>query len=140
MSMFNDIVWDAKGNGEICDNNSKTIEQYARRFPRGHWSFLGLASEKKWYGTYDPKPDGSWDRTAEKMLLHCIETNQPVFRGTSVLERGKIRSKESGKKSIHSNASLEIKEGLVSKGGSKAMYNLARLGHRSLQSQRKISY
>ena len=26
MSMFNDIVWDAKGNDEICENNSKTIE------------------------------------------------------------------------------------------------------------------
>ena len=23
MSMFNDIVWDAKGNEELCDNNSK---------------------------------------------------------------------------------------------------------------------
>ena len=30
---------------------------------------LGPGSEKKWYGTYDHKPDGSRDRTAEKMLL-----------------------------------------------------------------------
>ena len=40
MSIFIDIVWDVKGNDEIWVNNSKTIEQYARRFPRGHWSFL----------------------------------------------------------------------------------------------------
>ena len=59
MSMFNDIVWDAKGNDEQCVNNSKTIKEYAERFPRGHWSFLGLGSEKKWYGTYDGQPDGS---------------------------------------------------------------------------------
>ena len=57
MSMFNDIVWDAKGNDVICVNNSKTIEEYAERFPRGHWSFLGPGSEKKWYGTYGCKPD-----------------------------------------------------------------------------------
>ena len=87
MSMFNDIVWDAKGNDEICENNSKTIKQYARGFPRGHWSFLEFRSEKKWYGTYYHKPDGSWDRTAEKMLLNFAETNHPVFRGTSALER-----------------------------------------------------
>ena len=76
-----------KGNDEIRDNNSKTIEQYARRFPRGHWSFLGPGSEKKWYGTYDHQPDGSWDRTAEKMLLSFAETNHLVSRGTSALER-----------------------------------------------------
>ena len=66
MSMFNDIVWDVEGNDELCLINSKTIKEYAERFPRGHWSFLGRASEKKWYGTYDCKPDGSWNRTAEK--------------------------------------------------------------------------
>ena len=60
-SMFNDIVWDAKGNDEKCENNSKTMKRYARGFPRGHWSFLRPGSEKKWCGTYDHKPDGSWD-------------------------------------------------------------------------------
>ena len=41
MSMFKDIVWDAKGNDELCVHTSKT------RFPRGHWSFLGPGSEKE---------------------------------------------------------------------------------------------
>ena len=59
MSMFNDIVWDAKGHDELCENKAKTIKQYAGRFPRVHWSFLGPGSEKKWCGTYDRKPDGS---------------------------------------------------------------------------------
>ena len=48
MSMLNDIVWDAKGNDELCVNDSKTIKEYAERFPRGRWSFLGPGSEKKW--------------------------------------------------------------------------------------------
>ena len=45
MSMCNDIVWDAKGNEELCENNSTRVAEYARRFPRGHWSFTGLGSE-----------------------------------------------------------------------------------------------
>ena len=42
MTMFNDIVWDAKRNDELCVNNSRTKKKYAERFPRGHWSFLDL--------------------------------------------------------------------------------------------------
>ena len=68
MSMFSDIVRDAKRICELCVNNSETIREYAERFFRGHSSFLGPGSEKKWYGTHDCKPDGSWNRTAEKML------------------------------------------------------------------------
>ena len=107
MSMFNDIVWDHKGNNEMCENNSKTIQKYARRFPRGHLSFLGPGSEKKWYGTHDHKPDGSWDRTAQKMLLNFAETMHPIFRGTSALERVDLRSKGGGEKSIHFNGSTQ---------------------------------
>ena len=81
MSMFNDIVWDAKGNYKLCLNKTKASTWYAEGFPRGHESFLGPGSEKKWYGTYDGKPDGSWDRTAEKMMLNFAETIHPVFRG-----------------------------------------------------------
>ena len=50
-------------------NNSETIKQYARRFLRGHWSFLGPGSEKKWHGIYDGKPDGFLNRTVGEMLL-----------------------------------------------------------------------
>ena len=106
MSMFNDIAWDAKGNEEFF-NNSKTVKEYAERFLRGHWSFLGLGSEKKWYGTCDCKPDGSWSRTAEKMLQNFAGSGHPVFRGTSALERGESRSKGSGKKSTHFNGSTQ---------------------------------
>ena len=59
MSMFNDIARGEKGNTERCEYNSQTVAEYARRFPRGQWSFLGVGSEKKWYGTYSDKPDGS---------------------------------------------------------------------------------
>ena len=62
MSIFNDFVWDAKGNEEPRENNSKRVEEYARRFPRGHWSFLGPGSDLKWYATYNSKLNGYGDR------------------------------------------------------------------------------
>ena len=101
MSMFNDIKWEAKGNNELCVNNSKTKKEYAERFPRGHWSFLGPGSEKKWYGTYDGIPSGYWSRTAEKLLLNFAGSGHPIFRSTSALERGKLRSKGRRKTTIH---------------------------------------
>ena len=88
MSMFNDIAWGEKGNDGLCVKKSKTVAEYAERFPRGHWSFLGPGSEKKWNGTYSNKPDGSWDRIAEQMLLNFSGSRHPVFRCTSALERG----------------------------------------------------
>ena len=104
MSMFNDIVGDAKGTMKYVKTKQRQLNIMQKdSFPRDHWSFPGLGSEKKWYGTCDCKPDGPWNRTAEKMLLNFAETEHPVFRGTSALERerGDLRSKGSGKKSTH---------------------------------------
>ena len=36
-----------KGNTERSKYNSPTVANYAREFPRGHWSFLGPGSERK---------------------------------------------------------------------------------------------
>ena len=44
------------------------------------------------------------------MMLHLAESRYPVFRATSAFERGKLRSKEKGKKSIHFNGSDEAVE------------------------------
>ena len=74
---------------------------------RGHWSFLGPGSEKKWYETCDGIPNGSWTRTAEKMLLNFAGSGYPIFRCTCELERGESRSKEGGKSSIHFNGSTQ---------------------------------
>ena len=107
MSMFKDIVWDAKGNDELCVNSSKTSKEYADKFPRGHRSFLGPGSEKKWYGTHDGKPDVSWNRTAEKMLQNFAGSGHSIFRCTSALERGQLRSKAGAKTAIHFNGCNE---------------------------------
>ena len=93
-----------KGNTERCEYDSLTVANYARRFPRGRWSFLGHGSEKKWYGTHSEKPDGAWDKTAEQMMMNFAETSHPIFRASSAFERGEAKWKG---KSIHFNGSEE---------------------------------
>ena len=46
MSMFNDIIWGYKDNETECIANSTFVSSFAKRFPAGRWSFLGLGSEK----------------------------------------------------------------------------------------------
>ena len=79
--------------------------EYARRFTQGHLSFPGPGSEKKWCGTRAHKPDVEWDKTAEGMMLNFAESGHPVFRASSALERGALKSKGRGVKSIHFNGS-----------------------------------
>ena len=88
------------------------VNSAQRKFVDRVWQLVdslavGPGSERKWRGIYDHKTDGSWDRTAEKMLLNFEETNHAVFRGTIALVRGEIRCKGSGKKLIHFNDSTQ---------------------------------
>ena len=46
-------------------------------------------------------PQGAWDNIAEKMLLEFAESGHPVFRATTPLSRGTLKSKGRGKLSIH---------------------------------------
>ena len=54
-----------------------------------------------------PGTVGEWDRIAEKMMLTFEESKHPVFRVTSPLSRGVLKSKGGGKLSIHCCADLE---------------------------------
>ena len=99
--MYNDIVWGDEGNAKRSENISLIVSNCARRFPRGRWSFSRPGSEKKCYGTYSDKPDGVWDKTADHMMINVAETSHPIFRASIALERGEVRSKEKGNKSIH---------------------------------------
>ena len=77
------------------------VSLFAKRFPAGHWSFLGLGSETKWYFTYKERPGGEWDKVAELMMIKFGDSGHPVFRATSPLSRGTLTSKGGGKFSIH---------------------------------------
>ena len=76
----------------------------------GQWSFLGPGSEKKWYSTSEDSPQGEWDKNAELMMLKFGENTHPVFRSTSPLSRGVLKSQGGGKLSIHYCADFETIE------------------------------
>ena len=81
--------------------NAILVTIYARRFSPGRWSFIGPGSEEKWYTVSEDSPQGEWDKIAEKMMLTFAENTHPVFRSTSPLSRGVLKSKGGGKLSIH---------------------------------------
>ena len=91
-----------RGKSEKCISNSEQVTDYAKRFSRGHWSFLGPGDDEKWYGTLSYTPEGN-DSIATEMVGHSKETGHPVFKGISALSRGILRRKGS-RFSIHFNA------------------------------------
>ena len=105
MSMYNDMAWEERGNRETCVANFLMVADYARKFAKGHRSFLGPGSEKKWCGTHVYKPNGEWDD-----VVNLSESGHPVFRGSSAFERGDLKSKGKGKLSIQINGSDETVE------------------------------
>ena len=107
MSMFNDISWWSRDNKVECESNANLVSLFARRFGAGQWSFLGPGSKRKWYSISDDSPQGEWDNMAERMMLEFAESGHPVFRATSPLSRGQLKSKGGGKLSIHYCADLD---------------------------------
>ena len=61
-------------------------------------------SEKKWYSGEENSPQGAWDHIADEMLLEFAESGHPIFRATTPLSRGILKSKGHGKLSIHFTA------------------------------------
>ena len=72
MSMFDDILW--KTDDENCVSNAEKVQNYAKRFSPGHWTFLGPGSEER-YGDSPPQK-GQWDHTANKMIQKFKEAGQ----------------------------------------------------------------
>ena len=110
-SMFNDISCGSRDNEKRTHVKCQSrFSIYAKRFGIGQWSFLGPGSETKWYSISADSPQGEWDTMAEKMMLEFAERGHPVFRATSPLSRGQLKSKGHGKLSIHYCADLETIE------------------------------
>ena len=91
MSMFNDISCDGKAS------------IFAKKFGIGQWSFIGPCSEKKW-SSAENGTQGAWDNIADKMLLEFAESGCPIFRATTPLSRGNLKSKGHGNVSIQFTA------------------------------------
>ena len=89
-----------KDNAQECIANSTLVSLFAKRFPPGRWSFLGLGLETKWYSTDNERLQGEWDRVAQLMMIKFRDSGHPVFRATSPLSRGTLKSKGGEKLSI----------------------------------------
>ena len=103
MSMFNDISRDRYDNKDECLKNAEFVKTFAKRFGIGQWFFIGPGSEKKWYPS-ENSPQGAWDHVAEEMLLKFAESGHLIFRSTTPLSRGKLKSKGKRKVSMHFSA------------------------------------
>ena len=110
MSMFNDISCGTKDNETECLAHAEVVSLYARKFGKGQWSFIGPGSEKKWYSMKEDSPQGIWDNIVEKMLVELAESGCPIFRATTPLSRGQLKSRGHGKLSIHFAADQETIE------------------------------
>ena len=93
-----------------CESSAQLVSLHAKRFGAGQCSFRGLGSEKKWYSTHEYNPQGVWDRVSEQMIIKFAESKHPIFRSTSPLSRGVLKSKGGGKLSIHFCADGETVE------------------------------
>ena len=113
MSMFNDISCDRNDNKDECLKNADYVKTFAGSFCIGQWSFIGPGSEKKWYSS-ENSPQGAWDNIAEQMLLEFAESGHPIFRATTPLSRGQLKSKGRGKLSIHFSADQDTIETILS--------------------------
>ena len=90
-----------EGSKEECLANARVVKVLAKKFGIGQWSFIGPGSEKKWYSAEENSPQGAWDHIADEMLLEFAESGCPIFRATTPLSRGGLKSKGHGKLSIH---------------------------------------
>ena len=99
MSMFNDIFCEGKDNKQQCLKNANYVKTFAGRFGIGQWSFIGPGSEKVVFS--ENSPQGAWDNISEQMLLEFAESRHPIFRATTPLSRGQLKSKGRGKLSTH---------------------------------------
>ena len=76
------------------------------------WTLVILVTRtaEEMYETFFDKSNEDWDRTAEVMMPFYILKAVPIFRATSTLGGGELRSKGKGKKSFHYNVGEETIE------------------------------
>ena len=113
MSRYNDIDWENEETKRIVLRMITELQECARSFTQGHWSFLGPGFEKKCYATHVNKPEWECEKTAEGMMLNFAESAHPVFRASSAIEREELKSTGKGVTSIHFTGSDDTIELII---------------------------
>ena len=89
-----------------CQSRCSMCKDIWKRTMDIHWSWFW----EKWYSIGEDNPQGEWDHVAERMLVELAESGCPIFRATSPLSRGRLKTKGHVKLSIPSAADLETIE------------------------------
>ena len=96
--MLNDIIWVYKDNAAECIANSTLVSISSQKdFQQDVGHSSDPDQKQKWYSTYIDSPRGERDKVAELIMIKFGESGHPVFRATSPLSRGTLRSKGGGK-------------------------------------------
>ena len=85
----------------------KTTKKNANQMLNSFFCLQKDSEQEKWYSINEDRiHKNEWDKMTEKMITFA-ESRHPVFRATSPLSRGQLKSKGEGKLSIHCCADLE---------------------------------
>ena len=102
MSVFNDISCDRKDNKDECLRNANIVKHLLGDLVLVNGHLLDQVLKRS--GVLPRSPQGACDHVAEEMLLLLAESGHPIFRATTPLSRGQLKSKGRGKLSIHFTA------------------------------------
>ena len=104
MSMYIDIDWDQKHSEDVCKQIRPAWHPVANYFRKDDQLSPDRATKKKKYRGFSYKLDGEWNATAEDMMKTFAENGHPVFKCSSPLSKGVLKSKSGGRASMHNNA------------------------------------
>ena len=93
MSMFNDISWGSKDNVKECELSAQLVSIYAKKIFTRTMVIPRTWIREEMMFCSRIQTTNEWGRVAEQMMLTFAESGHPVFRSTSPLSRGVLKSK-----------------------------------------------
>ena len=91
----------SEDNEQECNADATLVSMFAKKKKSSRTLVIPRTWIRKWYSTNNERPQGEWDKVAELMMIKFGESGHPVFRATSPLSRGTLKSTSGGKLSIH---------------------------------------
>ena len=92
MSMFNDIDW--KKNDENCISNAEKVKNYAVKFSKRHWTFLGQGRKKSGIEVLLTLQYGKWNSLPSKMVQRFKETRSSCVQKYQCLESWNLEAEK----------------------------------------------